>query len=542
MEVQMSGDEGFLQAIIDDPDDDTVRLIYADWLDDHGNHARAEFIRVQIDLAQMKEDDDRRYALETRQVQLLAEHENEWLEPIGEAIDDWTFRRGFLDHAHLTVDFILREASKSFRHIPIRSASLEGAVEREAELASCAFLDRLRELALWEDLIQLPTLLASPHLAKLTALILGEQSFQSTLLEFLESPAHLDNLRDLYLYMCSLGHSAMAAIGSSTRRATLRRLEIYDCDLTTVGVEALADAGDWPELRTLRIERNDIGETAIRALCRMLGGNVTSLDLSDTSIRNAGVEQLARAPAISSLRRLKLQQNRLAGSAVRALSESPHLAHLEQLDLTGNQIGENGARALSNSKNLTHLEILTLRGNEIGDGGAEALGACDGLKALRRLELSANGLRITGVKGLIKTGKLANLRQLDLSSNLLGDMGLQVLARSPHLGQLRTLNLSSNKIGTTGIKDLAAFRNLTSLRELYLGGNEIDDEAARILLDSPLCAQLTVLDLRDTDITPAILPAVEKLAASSALRDVRLLSHELREEHLAPVKALLMHR
>ena len=39
-----------LQAILDDPDDDAVRLIYADWLEEIGQEERAEFIRVQIEL------------------------------------------------------------------------------------------------------------------------------------------------------------------------------------------------------------------------------------------------------------------------------------------------------------------------------------------------------------------------------------------------------------------------------------------------------------------------------------------------------------
>jgi uncharacterized protein (TIGR02996 family) len=33
-----------LQAILDDPADDTVRLIAADWLEEHGEEQRAEFL------------------------------------------------------------------------------------------------------------------------------------------------------------------------------------------------------------------------------------------------------------------------------------------------------------------------------------------------------------------------------------------------------------------------------------------------------------------------------------------------------------------
>lgn len=45
-------EKAFLRAILDDPADDTARLVYADWLDDHGEAERAEFIRAQIGLAQ----------------------------------------------------------------------------------------------------------------------------------------------------------------------------------------------------------------------------------------------------------------------------------------------------------------------------------------------------------------------------------------------------------------------------------------------------------------------------------------------------------
>src|SRR5579872_702669 len=39
-----------LRAILENPADDSARLVYADWLDEHGQSERAEFIRVQIEL------------------------------------------------------------------------------------------------------------------------------------------------------------------------------------------------------------------------------------------------------------------------------------------------------------------------------------------------------------------------------------------------------------------------------------------------------------------------------------------------------------
>src|SRR4051794_23536084 len=48
-----------LAAVRDNPDDDTPRLVYADWLDENAesdaDHARAEFIRDQIALEHIPE-------------------------------------------------------------------------------------------------------------------------------------------------------------------------------------------------------------------------------------------------------------------------------------------------------------------------------------------------------------------------------------------------------------------------------------------------------------------------------------------------------
>ena len=43
--------DAFLSAIIENSTDDAPRLIYADWLEEHGQSERAEFIRVQCALA-----------------------------------------------------------------------------------------------------------------------------------------------------------------------------------------------------------------------------------------------------------------------------------------------------------------------------------------------------------------------------------------------------------------------------------------------------------------------------------------------------------
>jgi uncharacterized protein (TIGR02996 family) len=76
----------FLADIRARPEDDSPRLIYADWLDDHGEPERAEFIRVQCQLARLGENDHRRVAIQHREGELLERHRVSWTEG---AFLDW---------------------------------------------------------------------------------------------------------------------------------------------------------------------------------------------------------------------------------------------------------------------------------------------------------------------------------------------------------------------------------------------------------------------------------------------------------------------
>lgn len=44
-----------LRAVLEDPSDDGARLVCADWFEEHGESERAEFIRVQVRIAEMDE-------------------------------------------------------------------------------------------------------------------------------------------------------------------------------------------------------------------------------------------------------------------------------------------------------------------------------------------------------------------------------------------------------------------------------------------------------------------------------------------------------
>src|SRR5690349_8929287 len=90
----MSPDHPLLRAVIAEPDDDTLRLALADWFDENDESARADFIRVQVELARGVNEIERRIELEMRQAELLVAHEREWSAPFLEALDGKEDRKG----------------------------------------------------------------------------------------------------------------------------------------------------------------------------------------------------------------------------------------------------------------------------------------------------------------------------------------------------------------------------------------------------------------------------------------------------------------
>ncbi len=54
----MSEEQAFLDAIAASPFDDTPRLVYADWLDEHGEPAKAAYLRLVVSLVPLLEGED----------------------------------------------------------------------------------------------------------------------------------------------------------------------------------------------------------------------------------------------------------------------------------------------------------------------------------------------------------------------------------------------------------------------------------------------------------------------------------------------------
>jgi uncharacterized protein (TIGR02996 family) len=167
----MNQEDAFLQAVVESPDDDTPRLVYADWLDEHGDAARAEFIRVQVRLAggEPRESD----RLRRRERDLLRKHEKEWAAPLHGIVRRARFVRGFPERVTLTAESFLAHADTLFRRAPVRHLILTEVGKLLPQIADSPHLAHVRVLEFRTFGGQKIRALAdSPHLKGLTCLVL----------------------------------------------------------------------------------------------------------------------------------------------------------------------------------------------------------------------------------------------------------------------------------------------------------------------------------------------------------------------------------
>src|SRR5262245_25234308 len=82
----MSQEQAFLDQLAAKPGDDVTRLVYADWLEERGD-PRADYLRLEIELAGVEEYEERHDPLEQRARELRAGLDPAWVERAGKRFD-----------------------------------------------------------------------------------------------------------------------------------------------------------------------------------------------------------------------------------------------------------------------------------------------------------------------------------------------------------------------------------------------------------------------------------------------------------------------
>lgn len=137
--------QSFLRAMVEAPEDDTPRLVYADWLEEFGDDAdrdRAEFIRVQCELSGMRIDSpehvSRSRSLRSRAFDLEQKYGKQWVAelklPKNRHTYPW-FRRGMVSRLWCTVRYFIQHAASFLDVTPIEVVCLrQGTLRNFREL------------------------------------------------------------------------------------------------------------------------------------------------------------------------------------------------------------------------------------------------------------------------------------------------------------------------------------------------------------------------------------------------------------------------
>jgi uncharacterized protein (TIGR02996 family) len=272
----MSDRQGLIEAIRQQPDEDTPRLALADWYEENGDAARGEFIRVQCELARLDPIDARYPELHIRQLQIQAEHERAWLGEWADKLVRWEFRRGLLDEVTIEPEPYCRGGANLFRNHPIwRVAFVDNQGESLPTLAICDVLSRAhsRHLRAIDAAACRPTEQAA-------AMFGGEIHTNAWLSELARANA-IDQLRELSLYGGTRGgreninlndwkgFCAASHLRGLTHLDLSNRYDYRGNHAAWEGVfETLAAAKFASELRSLRFEGCYIGSDALIHLPR----------------------------------------------------------------------------------------------------------------------------------------------------------------------------------------------------------------------------------------------------------------------------------
>lgn len=341
-----------LQDIKRNPDDNTPRLIFADWLEENGD-PRGEFVRVQCALATCTPADPRRPVLQKREKDLLARYRDAWLEPWLEDVHhpatgrpEFGFRRGLL-HLHCSLDlFLLRQWSRW---------------EVRKSMEALAWVEGLTLVSVRAERFR--TLFDNPLFSTIGLLTLElSPSDAASSIQLLANSPHLSHLAGLHLGRSTVTGRDLAVLSQSQALANLQRL-----DLAGAGIQApsVAYLGAFRKLSHLNLKFNMFGDAGTTELASLRLAQLRSLILDSNGITDRGATALSYAPYLKELRQLSLGSNLIGSDGATTLARSLLAENLLLLNLQHNRIGAKGADGLIYSPYLQSLTALELEGNTI---------------------------------------------------------------------------------------------------------------------------------------------------------------------------------
>ncbi len=237
-----------LQASKETPDDDTPRLVLADWLEDHGEDARGQLIRWQCQAARLEEHSPERWQLQNQADALLRQHRDAWLGPLLRLGTGAEFVRGLV---RLTC------TASALARLPGRGQDWAEA---------WAWVEEVRLTQVGKT----PNLFALPIMRRITTLDLNARNnhIGDAGVEALSRSPHLDGLLSLRLEFNGIGPEGARTLAGASGLERLQVLDLSGNDIGAEGARALASAPFLGQLSSLSLNFNKIGADGVQALVR----------------------------------------------------------------------------------------------------------------------------------------------------------------------------------------------------------------------------------------------------------------------------------
>jgi uncharacterized protein (TIGR02996 family) len=262
----------------------------------------------------------------------------------------------------------------------------------------------------------------------------------------------------------------------------------------TAFVQWLTGTANWAGLRDLRFDVDELlnNDDAARLFRSPSLRRLTRLHIPGD--RNWSARTVEGLAAFTDLRDLRLIGCGLDDAAAERLADMPGLANLRTLNLTDNNITGVGASALLASRHLKNLTVLDFENNPCRglDRAALAHAPAGGLRALAVQNCRFTAADVTAlttsprVSELLYFSACESLREpllarlvkgfgdrapavLYLRRNGVSTAGAEVLANWPAAARIDMLHLQGNRLSTVGAKALAGCPHLKHLTHLCTG-------------------------------------------------------------------------
>lgn len=329
-------EQAFLNAILAAPDDDTPRLVFADWLDERGtgdDAARAALIRAQCRAEALPAGSEERHKLEREAKAVLKQHGGGWTKTLMTKwyADGWAFRRGFLDSVEMSATMFTRNAKALFEQYPtVRTARFPDASNELRHVAKCAGLSRLTSLDVSKMCmcgfcsihLDLKALFASKYAGNLTALNVARNRMGTEGMEQLIASPTLTKLTALDISNNPIGRVGLLELGRAQNLQHLETLNLSRIDLGAAGLNVLGGFKNLPALRHLALSKTKLAVAALAIFLKSpLCAQLVSLDLSKNALGALGAKHLATLPATAKLESLDVRGCGITPHAARALKK-----------------------------------------------------------------------------------------------------------------------------------------------------------------------------------------------------------------------------